>query len=122
LEYDRKKCLQKFIDQFVYNKNREKLVDEEPLRTITHGDKKMVFCVMHELFLEEAISEVRDTIELCLQNEIDSLEIIHGHKHGQVLQTYFRSNDFLDDISFHNYRVEIIDISNPGSTIIKILN
>ena len=116
--YPKLKNLTKIKEEI--DNNKEKLIDEEPIRITMNGNKKKISCDLHELFLDEAKSVIWDTIEECIQNKIEELEIIHGYKHGQVLKNYFRSKYFIHDFSSPKFIIQFSNTSDPGITIIKI--
>ena len=75
---------------------------------------------VHNHTLEEAIEEILYKFDECKECRDDSLQIIHGHKHGTVIKDYIRSSGFILEMAKN--RNEVIERSFPqeGVTILKI--
>ncbi len=68
-----------------------------------------------------AIDEVLSTLEECKLNGDVEINIIHGHKHGQVLKNYFRSKKFLGAMAHEGFQLKINAISDPAISSFVIL-
>ncbi len=49
------------------------------------------------------------------------LFIIHGYRNGQVLKNYFRSKEFLVDLTDVGYELIELNHPNPGVSMFKII-
>lgn len=119
-EHDIKKCKQKRIDEFAWSKGIKQNQKLDLIKIQDIKDELIVICDLHEFFLDEAIKFVKSAITTCHSNGIKKLEIIHGYRHGTILRTYFRSEEFIQEILNFGFKIEIFDKSNAGTTQIKL--
>ena len=75
---------------------------------------------VHNHTLEEAVEEILYKFDECQECRDDSLQIIHGHKHGTVIKDYIRSSGFILKVA--KIRIQIIEknFSENGRTIFRI--
>ncbi len=71
---------------------------------------------LHGYLLEEAIHYVKDKLYECHKNNVLGLKLIHGYHHGQVLQNYFRSIKFINDMKHAGYIVKVLSVKEAGMT------
>jgi len=71
--------------------------------------------------LFDATEEVINNLESCLSSEDNILFIIHGYRNGQVLKNYFRSKEFLEDMTGEGYKLIELNQPNPGASKFKII-
>ena len=48
---------------------------------------------VHKQFLKDAIEEILIKFDECAELGDNSLEIVHGHKHGTAIRDYIRDSD-----------------------------
>ena len=68
---------------------------------------------LHGLELDEAIWEVRQALSIC---EDTFLDLIHGHHHGTILLTYFRSPRFRAEMAKEGLVIQRMEVLNRGKT------
>ena len=78
-------------------------------------------CDLHGYRLFEAIEEIIDRISYCLSSEVSKIFLIHGYKHGKVLKSYIRSENFLKDMMREGIKLKELSNNNPGATMFQIL-
>ena len=120
IEHDIKKCKQEKIDEFAWPKGRKQNQKLDLIKIQDIKDELIVICDLHEFFLDEAINFVKSVILTCHSDGIKKLEIIHGYRHGTILRTYFRSEEFILEILNFGFKIEIFDKSNAGTTQFKL--
>ena len=75
---------------------------------------------VHKLSLEEAIEEILYKFDECKEFRDDSLQIIHGHKHGTVIKDHVRSNGFILELAKTGNEIIERSFSQEGVTILKL--
>ena len=75
---------------------------------------------VHNLSLNEAIDEILYKFDECKECGEDTLQIIHGHKHGTVIRDYIRSSGFALEMTKNGYEVAEKSFSQEGVTIFKL--
>ncbi|MBA7641328.1 hypothetical protein ES703_49005 [subsurface metagenome] len=53
---------------------------------------------VHNLFLKDALDDIMVRFDECRDLRDNTLEIIHGYKHGTRIKDYIRSDGFLIDL------------------------
>ena len=75
---------------------------------------------VHNLSLNEAIDEILYNFDECKECGEDTLQIIHGHKHGIVIRDYIRSNSFISEMAKNGNEFVKKSFSQEGVTIFKL--
>ena len=75
---------------------------------------------VHNHTLEEAIEEIIYKFDECKECGDNSLQIIHGHKHGTAIRDYIRSDKFLSEVAKTRNKVIERNFSQEGVTIFKL--
>lgn len=75
---------------------------------------------VHKLFLDDAIEEIMIKFDECVDLGDNSLEIIHGHKHGTRIKDYIRSNGFLKEAARNGYEIVSKNFADGGVTIFQL--
>jgi len=71
---------------------------------------------VHNLYLKDAIDEIMFKFDECKGIGDNTLEVIHGHKHGTRIRDYIRSDGFLNDASQNGHIIINNDFSDNGAT------
>ncbi|MFX1569444.1 MAG: Smr/MutS family protein [Promethearchaeota archaeon] len=75
---------------------------------------------VHNLFLKDAIDEIMFKFDECKEIGDNSLEIIHGYKHGTKIRDYLRSEGFLNDATQNGHIIISKDFSDNGATVFQL--
>ena len=75
---------------------------------------------LHNHSLEEAKEELCYSLEECRIQADNTLEIIHGHKHGAAIRDYIRSDKFLNDTAKLGHFITSKNFSDDGMSIFQI--
>ena len=75
---------------------------------------------VHNLYLKDAIDEILYKFDECKECGDDTLQIIHGHKHGTKIKDYIRSSGFLLEMVKNGNEVIEKSFSREGVTIFKL--
>ncbi len=75
---------------------------------------------LHNHSLEEAKEELCYSLEECRIQADNTLEIIHGHKHGTAIRDYLRSDKFLNDTAKLGHFITSKNFSDDGMSIFQI--
>jgi len=75
---------------------------------------------VHNLYLKDAIDEILYKFDECKEYGDDTLQIIHGHKHGSKIKDYIRSRDFFLEMVKNGNEVIEKSFSQEGVTIFKL--
>ena len=75
---------------------------------------------VHNLSLNEAIDEILYKFDECKECGDDTLQIIHGHKHGTMIKDYIRSSGFISEMAKNGNEVIESSFSKEGETIFKL--
>ena len=76
---------------------------------------------LHGLELSEAIIEVYHALAECKMYGDNDLTLIHGYRHGRVLQSYFRSPRFLADTQRKGYTLRAVKSGSPATSKYQII-
>ncbi|GAH55012.1 unnamed protein product [marine sediment metagenome] len=71
---------------------------------------------MHGLTLWETKEEIINHLEECRIRKGGEIKIIHGHRHGQILKNYFRSELFINEMIKLGYKLKMKNPNQSGST------
>lgn len=80
----------------------------------------MVRLDVHKLFLKDAIEEILIKFDECVELGDNSIEIVHGHKHGTVIRDHIRSNGFLKEAIRNGHEIVSKNFSDKGATIFQL--
>ena len=80
---------------------------------------KMILDV-HNLSLNEAIDEILYKFDECKECGEDTLQIIHGHKHGTIIRDYIRSSVFISEMAKNGNEFLQKSFSQEGVSIFKL--
>jgi hypothetical protein len=80
----------------------------------------MVRLDVHKLFLKDAIDEILIKFDECVELGDNTLEIVHGHKHGTVIRDNIRKDGFLKEVNRNGYTIVGKNFSDKGATIFKL--
>ena len=80
----------------------------------------MVKFDVHNLFLKDAIEEILIKFDECVELGDNSIEIVHGHKHGTVIRDHIRSNGFLKEAIRNGHEIVSKNFSDKGATIFQL--
>ena len=72
---------------------------------------------LHSFTLKEAKEQIKKTITYCYNNNINSIEIIHGFNNGQQIKNYLKNSKTLRN-TYPDIKEIIPDLLNSGKTII----
>lgn len=75
---------------------------------------------VHKLYLKDAIDEIMYKFDECKELRDDTLQIIHGHKHGSRIKNYIRSEGFLRDAIRYGHTIISKNFSDDGKTIFQL--
>ena len=75
---------------------------------------------VHNHSLEEAIEAILYKFDECKECRDNSLQIIHGHKHGTVIKDYVRSSGFILEVAKMGNEIIESSFSQEGVTIFKL--
>ena len=75
---------------------------------------------VHGLLLEEAIEQIMMKFYECVELDDESLEIIHGYKHGTSIKDRIRSESFLNESARSGFKIINKNNSDPGVTIFQL--
>lgn len=75
---------------------------------------------VHNHSIEEAIEAILYKFDECKECRDNSLQIIHGHKHGTVIKDYIRSSGFILEVAKMGNQIIEKNFSNEGVTIFKL--
>ena len=75
---------------------------------------------VHSLYLKDAIDEILYKFDECKECGDDTLQIIHGHKHGTMIKDYVRSSGFISEMAKNGNEVIESSFSKEGVTIFKL--
>jgi len=75
---------------------------------------------VHTLFLKDAIDEIMYKFDECKEFGDNTLEIIHGHKHGTRIKNYIRSDGFFKEVFRNGHEIINKNFSDDGKTIFQI--
>ena len=75
---------------------------------------------VHNHSLEEAIEAILYKFDECKECSDNSLQIIHGHKHGTAIKDYIRSSGFILEVAKMGNKIIEKNFSEEGRTIFKI--
>ena len=80
----------------------------------------MVRLNVHKLFLKDAIDEILIKFDECAELGDNTLEIVHGHKHGTAIRDYIRNEGFLKEVSRNGHEILSKNFSNKGATVFQL--
>lgn len=72
---------------------------------------------LHSFILQKAKEVIINNIEYCIENNIHSLEIIHGYNNGVKIKNYLKNNKSLKE-KYPEIKEILPDLLNSGKTII----
>lgn len=75
---------------------------------------------VHKLYLNDAIDEILYQFEECKECGDETLQIIHGHKHGTIIRDYIRTDGFVIEMAKNGNEIMREDFSKEGETIFKL--
>lgn len=75
---------------------------------------------VHNLFLKDAIDEIIIKFDECGELGDNTLEIIHGYKHGCRIRDYIRSAGFINEIARQGHVITSKNFSDKGVTIFQL--
>ena len=75
---------------------------------------------LHNHSLEEAKEQLCYRLEECRIQMDNTLEIIHGHKHGTAIRDYLRSNQFLKNTIKFGHKITSKNFNDDGKTIFHL--
>ena len=75
---------------------------------------------VHSLYLKDAIDEILYKFDECKECGDNTLQIIHGHKHGTKIKDYIRSSVFFLELAKNGNEVIERNFSQEGVTIFKL--
>lgn len=75
---------------------------------------------VHKLSLNEAIDEILYKFDECKDCGEDTLQIIHGHKHGTIIRDCIRSNGFISEMAKNGNEFVNKSFSQEGVSIFKL--
>lgn len=75
---------------------------------------------VHNLYLKDAVDEILYKFDDCKECGDDTLQVIHGHKHGSTIKDHIRSSDFLLEMAKYGNEVIERSFSQEGVTIFKL--
>jgi len=75
---------------------------------------------VHNLSLNEAIDEILYKFDECKECGEDTLQIIHGHKHGTKIKDYIRSSGFILEMAKNGNDIIDKSFSERGVSIFKL--
>ena len=75
---------------------------------------------VHNLYLKDAIDEILYKFDECKECGDDTLQIIHGHKHGTTIKDYIRTSGFILEMAKNGNEVIESSFSKEGETIFKL--
>ena len=75
---------------------------------------------VHNLFLKDAIDEILYKFDECKECGDDTLQIIHGHKHGTAIKDYVRSSGFILEMTKNGNEVIESSFSQEGVSVFKL--
>ena len=75
---------------------------------------------VHNLSLNEAIDEILYKFDECKECGENTLQIIHGHKHGTIIRDYVRSSGFIVEMAKNGYEFVKKSFSQEGVSIFKL--
>ena len=75
---------------------------------------------VHNLYLKDAIDEILYKFDECKECGDDTLQVIHGHKHGTIIKDHIRSSGFILEMAIHGNEVIERSFSQEGVTILKL--
>ena len=76
---------------------------------------------LHNYELGEAKEVIWDDIADCMDRNIKTLEVIHGYHKGQVLQKYFRSEEFIKENKHVGLTIKRQTLREDGKTVFKVI-
>jgi hypothetical protein len=59
---------------------------------------------------------LKSALDECYDASKQYLMVIHGYRHGQILQKYVRSPQFLEDMKIYGFEIKCLKIEHPGVT------
>ena len=80
----------------------------------------MVKFDVHNLYLRDAIDEILIKFDECVELGDNSLEIVHGHKHGTAIRDYIRTDVFLKEATRNGHTIVAKNFSDKGATIFQL--
>lgn len=119
-KYDEEKCKQKLIDTLVCSKNKINKESTIPMIEVNSKGQKLRVIDVHDFYKNEATDILIKIVKDCLNKNINLIKIIHGYKHSNVLQKYFRSKEFMNKMESLNFLITVKDKSDPGITILQL--
>ena len=75
---------------------------------------------VHNLYLKDAIDEILYKFDECKECGDNTLQIIHGHKHGNKIKDYIRTSGFILEMAKNGNEVIDRSFSQEGVTIFKL--
>ena len=75
---------------------------------------------VYNLFLKDAIDEILYKFDECKECGDDTLQIIHGHKHGSAIKDYIRSSGYILELAKNGNKIIERNYSQEGVTIFKL--
>jgi ribosomal protein S27AE len=75
---------------------------------------------VHNLSLNEAIDEILYKFDECKECGEDTLQIIHGHKHGTIIRDYIRSSGFISEMAKNGNEFVNKSFLQEGVSIFKL--
>ena len=75
---------------------------------------------VHSLYLKDTIDEILYKFDECKECGDDTLQIIHGHKHGTKIKDYIRSSGFILEMAKNGNELIDKSFSQEGVTIFKL--
>jgi len=75
---------------------------------------------VHKLYLNDALDEIMIKFDECRKLGDNTLEIIHGYKHGTIIKDYIRSDGFIKDVARNGHEIESKNFSDKGVTVFQL--
>ena len=75
---------------------------------------------VHNLFLKDALDEIIVKLDECRELGDNTLEIIHGYKHGSTIKDYIRSDGFIKDVARNGHEITSKNFSDKGMTLFQL--
>ncbi len=75
---------------------------------------------VHRLYLKDALDEIIIKFDECKELGDNTLEIIHGYKHGTIIKDYVRSDGFIKDVARNGHEIASKNFSDKGVTIFQL--
>lgn len=85
----------------------------------SNNPRKMKLNV-HDLFLKDALDEIMVKLDECRELGNNTLEIIHGYKHGTIIKDYIRSDGFITDVARNGHEFASKNFSDKGVSLFQL--